>query len=410
MFVLATAALLPALVLASSAEGNSPVIQDVTAQLSDTRIAAEVVTTGPLFREDVRVKLDGKTLVIYLTGAVIDGGKRTFGEGESAIRALPRATYSKLEVPLPANTTCAGPASIDVDETIVRVGMACGTGGGSAGKVGETAQRRPDRRPEALAARLEAMSPPVKAVSAPKAAEPAKAAPPLPVIEATPPPAASPVITPVVKDKEIHAAIPEVKPLPAERTSPFVIVGALSAMGIAGYLLWRRRRDQQFGMIRILETASLGPKRALIVAEIDGEKMILGTSEAGISVLTPAPRSPWNEHTVGGTRIPMPPDMGEATLTDQHIGPRGYAMAAAGALGGGGAVAMAADRAVAVEDNEGGLLARLFRRRDVEIEVTEAEEEPLGNMEDEFRDLLADSIEDEDLRRRLQAGLGGRTS
>ena len=61
------------LVLAGAAEPQGPVIQDVTAELSATRIAAEVVTTLPLFREDVRVKLDGKTLVIYLTGAVIDG-------------------------------------------------------------------------------------------------------------------------------------------------------------------------------------------------------------------------------------------------------------------------------------------------------------------------------------------------
>ena len=44
----------------------------------------------------------------------------------------------------------------------------------------------------------------------------------------------------------------------------------------------RRRRP----IDRILETASLGPKRSIVVApRSDGEKLVLGTSEAGISVL-----------------------------------------------------------------------------------------------------------------------------
>jgi hypothetical protein len=57
-------------------------------------------------------------------------------------------------------------------------------------------------------------------------------------------------------------------------------------------------------------------------------------------------------------------------------------------------------------EGEGGLLAKLFKRRR-DIEATE--DDGPSTMADDFRDLLDDSLEDEELRRRLQAGLGGRT-
>ena len=60
---------------------------------------------------------------------------------------------------------------------------------------------------------------------------------------------------------------------------------SLVLLGLGGFLVWRRRRVSFDKRIRILETASLGPKRTLVIAEIDGATMVIGTSEAGISLL-----------------------------------------------------------------------------------------------------------------------------
>jgi flagellar biogenesis protein FliO len=42
-------------------------------------------------------------------------------------------------------------------------------------------------------------------------------------------------------------------------------------------------------MIRILESASLGPKRALVVARLGDELLVLGSSEAGVALLATRP-------------------------------------------------------------------------------------------------------------------------
>jgi hypothetical protein len=55
--------------------------------------------------------------------------------------------------------------------------------------------------------------------------------------------------------------------------------------------------------------------------------------------------------------------------------------------------------------DEGGLLARLFGKRQPIVE----EEEPQMDWKD-FDDLLAESREDQDLRRKLAAGLGTKVS
>jgi hypothetical protein len=135
--------------------------------------------------------------------------------------------------------------------------------------------------------------------------------------------------------------------------------------------------------------------------------MILGTSEAGISVLTPASRmpSPWGEQT-NATQLNLPPGFAETSKISNIAN---LAAAAAHHAASAAAAAPPAETA-ASDENEGGLLSRLFRRN-AAPEMDDGEDiEGLGNMADEFQDLLADSIEDEDLRRRLQAGIGGRTS
>jgi len=51
-----------------------------------------------------------------------------------------------------------------------------------------------------------------------------------------------------------------------------------------GVLFLTRRRARRPGLIQILETAAIGPKRALLVARVNGQTMVLGASERNHSL------------------------------------------------------------------------------------------------------------------------------
>jgi hypothetical protein len=71
-----------------------------------------------------------------------------------------------------------------------------------------------------------------------------------------------------------------------QKSSLLAPAGGLAVLAGAAYLLARRRKGAAVDRhIQILETASLGPKRTLIMARIGGETLLLGTSEAGITLL-----------------------------------------------------------------------------------------------------------------------------
>jgi flagellar biogenesis protein FliO len=458
MFSTAVAlALLPTVAVAASGFEDVPVVEDASAELKGDRLAADITTTLPVFHEDLRVKIDGRNLVVYVNGAAISGGKRSFGEGPGAIHALPRTTYAKLEVPMPAGQTCALPATINIEEGLIHVSVACSASAAAAvaapAPAKEAVHAKAAPKAAAIEAKAEANIDPTpaplrgllteRAAAAPKerslagstasvvTPEPAQAAAGHEQVAAAPkaeplkPEAAKP--EPVVAKAEAAiAAAPVDKATTksdrslgahaddAKSNSPVLVGAGLLAATMVALVLWRRKRVSQAGLIRILETASLGPKRTLVVAEIDGEKMILGTSEAGISVLTPVNRmpSPWGEQT-NATQMNLPPGFAEISKMNN------MATIAAAAAHHAASVAAAASiptpiamAAVApTEDNEGGLLSRLFRRAPAPQNNDDEDDlANLGNMADEFQDLLADSIEDEELRRRLQAGIGGRTS
>jgi flagellar biogenesis protein FliO len=67
------------------------------------------------------------------------------------------------------------------------------------------------------------------------------------------------------------------------------VVSALAALaGIALFVSRRRPRPGQ-RRVEILETASLGPKRQLVLARMGGQLLLLGSSEAGVSLLSTQP-------------------------------------------------------------------------------------------------------------------------
>jgi hypothetical protein len=111
--------------------------------------------------------------------------------------------------------------------------------------------------------------------------------------------------------------------------------------------------------------------------------MVLGVSEAGVSLLdtTAMPLA------LGGTAAARPSD----SVEDATLGLRGLAFAAG---------AGAEDRA-SEPKHESSLLGRLFHRKPREAE---------GLAKEDFEQLFAESLEDEELRRKLAMGQSGRTA
>ena len=72
-----------------------------------------------------------------------------------------------------------------------------------------------------------------------------------------------------------------------------LVAPGLAMAGLAALAFTLKRRKQlSGGSIHIVEAASLGEKRSLVIADVLGERLVLGVSEAGVTVLLsrPAPQ------------------------------------------------------------------------------------------------------------------------
>lgn len=228
-------------------------------------------------------------------------------------------------------------------------------------------------------------------------------------------PAAGPVALVV---PAVETALPGSGAVPAAASAgtfrsvlfPALLLGALA---VAAYLVARRRRGTIHRHIEILETASLGPKRSLVVARIGDDTFVLGSSEAGITLLRGSPSA-------------LPPALAAELVT--QVGPSLVPAAAATAPASSKASGVGPDAFRGVETDqpieealadipepdgfrggqarpgfraiEGGL-AGLFGKRGGTWH-REVATPPV------FDDLLEDSIEDQELRRKLAAGLSSR--
>jgi flagellar biogenesis protein FliO len=165
--------------------------------------------------------------------------------------------------------------------------------------------------------------------------------------------------------------------------STLLAVALLAGLGVAA-TLFARRRATRVRMIRIVETASIGPRRSLVVACIGGRTMVLGVSEAGVSLL---------DTQAGPVSAPAVPEKAQsASLEEAALGLRGLSRGQAESL------------SDASEDakHEGSLLGRLFHRMPASSESS--------RREPAFDDLLSESLEDEELRRKLSLGMAGRVA
>jgi flagellar protein FliO/FliZ len=68
-----------------------------------------------------------------------------------------------------------------------------------------------------------------------------------------------------------------------------VAAGLLLAALAAVALVLARRRRQVPRLVEVLESASLGPKRSLVLARLGDEVVLLGSSEGGITLLSSRP-------------------------------------------------------------------------------------------------------------------------
>lgn len=70
--------------------------------------------------------------------------------------------------------------------------------------------------------------------------------------------------------------------------APIFALVALAALAFA----LTRRRARLGRSITVVESTALGPKRSLVIADVLGERLVLGVSEAGIAVLSTRPAPP----------------------------------------------------------------------------------------------------------------------
>ncbi len=101
-----------------------------------------------------------------------------------------------------------------------------------------------------------------------------------------PPSAADSVVAAAFQHSSIGTKSADVQAPASNNWSSFAAPGfALAALAALAFALTRRRAKSTRN-ISVVETASLGPKRSLVIADVMGERMVLGVSEAGISVLS----------------------------------------------------------------------------------------------------------------------------
>jgi flagellar biogenesis protein FliO len=140
-------------------------------------------------------------------------------------------------------------------------------------------------------------------------------------------------------------------------------------------------------MIKIVETASIGPRRSLVIANIGGRTMVLGVSEAGVALLD----------------AQLPAAAPEASLAQPAALGDESAVVSEQAVAGLRALAQArsrGDEPTSETKNESSLLSRLFHHPTA----------PQASSSRDFEDLLSESLEDQELRRKLSLGESGRVA
>jgi flagellar protein FliO/FliZ len=183
--------------------------------------------------------------------------------------------------------------------------------------------------------------------------------------------------TPTPTATATATSLPAPYPAPASSFSGGSIAAGLLlvALAAAALVLARRRRNVP-RVIEIVESASLGPKRSLVVARLGDEVLVLGSSEGGITLLATRSAAALASTANAASRFSLSPDGGEGGVR----GPTANTTATATSTVIAGAAL--------------GLIDRLKRW-------------PRPDAARSFDAALAESVEDVELRRKLAAGRAG---
>jgi flagellar biogenesis protein FliO len=421
-------------------------INDVKIERSEGAITVDIATSEPVASTDVRGMSGGtRRMYLYVQSAI--PSRDSFSSGSQSIVAYRRSRYTKLGIP--TDSRCGSPLTVEPTPSGIRVRAFCRDHGLPSGappvRVQDTEHSgKPlPEAPLAALARMKAENDSLRAaltlppeanraemvaedgpgdgqpaavVGIPEKKEPMVAAAPMIPAKMTRPPqalAAKPAVaSPKVETSEKAAqpdapmaAIASVEapgpsgsgrsPGEAKSSSSMLstFLAAAILVGLAVAAVWfARRRASRTRMIRIVETASIGPRRSLVVACIGGRTMVLGVSEAGVSLLD-APAMPVSFPTVPETEKAPP-------LEDPTLSLRNMLLGKA--------------QATTSEDpkQEGSLLRRLFHRAEPSIETdrrTRAFDEVLSeNLASE--NFASESFDDQELRRKLALGEAGRVA
>lgn len=109
-----------------------------------------------------------------------------------------------------------------------------------------------------------------------------------PAVAPAPPSAADSIVAAAFR-KDVGTKPADLKVEPSFSAQNLVAPG-LAMAGLAALALTLKRRKQlSGGSIHIIEAASLGERRSLVIADVLGERLVLGVSEAGVTVLLTRP-------------------------------------------------------------------------------------------------------------------------
>jgi flagellar biogenesis protein FliO len=409
-------------------------VTGVTSEHHDSDVIIDVATSEPVPAHVARPMAGHRLLYVFVDDATPTDA--VFENGDHPVVARTRPRYTKLEVPLDPGVRCHEPALVETLPSGLRVQFSCDTSAGTVVTAAEGRRhpvadgRRPNKpaspsasqellqaalalpaempfaagteteEDENQAAKPAAADKPKQAVQAPappeqeaKAAAPTAAAAPVPAETAaplgqaaqaaeTPPAKPAPAAAPKAAASAVAPAhdvsAPVVAVAASSRSGSSLVLAIVLLVAVAGgALALTRRRARRQGLIQILETAAIGPKRSLLVARVNGQTMVLGASEAGIALLA---------SLEGGIAPPIAAVMG----TPPHVEEQPDEPASTSA----------AEAAVEPE-GEMGMLRRLFHRQPKDSSTQDAAA---------FRELLEESYEDQELRGKLAQGFSGKVS
>jgi hypothetical protein len=317
--------------LALTGGAEATFVESVDTHLTDARLVVDVKADGAVDPGFVTTKRSSSWFTIYVEGLRVRPDNRAWSSAapESIpVEAHRHSRRIELKMRLPEGATCGETARVRSVEGVLRIELPCGAAAAS----------NPDVSADPIAAlptvREAAYHPPApEPATAPKPAatpEPAAAPKPAAVTSApelapTPEPAAvaahapKPAGTSEEKVTSATRAASAPVPQPAVITAPtptgglgwgYAVLSAVLLLGGVG-LLFRepialRLREWTAdggittlfhplaakmggGHIKILEKKTISPNRVLVLAEIDGERILLADTEAGLELLSAKP-------------------------------------------------------------------------------------------------------------------------